>query len=403
MTQAAVAQAPVPSHIPPHLVRDFDLFERNITGPVHEWWDQLHDGPDIFWTPRNGGHWVVTRYADLAHLMADPQEFSSRHTIIPKASHAIPAIPFESDAPLHTEYRRLIAPFLAPKAIGQLEARARALIVRLLDEIQPRGHCEFINEVSLVLPIVLFMSLMDLPETDRPYLLSLGMDTVRGSTLGIQKSAYAKLYAYIEAKLAERRRKPGNDILSAMLAGRVGEDGRPLNRDELVGMGVMVLGGGLDTVASMMGFIMWHLADNPEHRRRLIADPKGIPAANEEMMRRYGISNVARVVARDVELSGVAMSAGDMVLVATCLGGLDDRQFDQPLKVDFDRPERKSIVFGKGPHQCVGAWLARAELRTVVETWLARIPDFRVSDGADVISLPGKANCVVKLPLVWDV
>ena len=80
-------------------------------------------------------------------------------------------------------------------------------------------------------------------------------------------------------------------------------------------------------------------------------------------MRRYQISNVARVVARDLELSGVAMNAGDMVLLATCLGGMDDRQYDQPLTVDFVRSDRKSVVFGKGPHQCVGAWLARAELR----------------------------------------
>lgn len=170
----------------------------------------------------------------------------------------------------------------------------------------------------------------------------------------------------------------------------------------MLGLGALLLVGGLDTVAGMMGFIMLHLARNPEHQALLAGNPELMPVAVEELMRRHEIANVARLVVRDTELRGVVMKEGDMVLTPTSMAGLDDRRYPDPMKVDFAREDKRSLVFGKGPHQCIGAFLARTELRVFFTEWLKRVPRFRIADGERPVSVPGRANAVSYLPLVWD-
>ena len=127
-----------------------------------------------------------------------------------------------------------------------------------------------------------------------------------------------------------------------------------------------------------------------------------IKPAIEELMRRHHIANVSRVVTDDIDYKGVTMKAGDMVLTATTLAGLDERRFPAPFTVDFDRPDKRHLVFGKGVHTCIGAFLARTELNVFLSEWLARIPDFAIAPGEKPIALSGRANAVSYLPLVWD-
>jgi cytochrome P450 len=147
---------------------------------------------------------------------------------------------------------------------------------------------------------------------------------------------------------------------------------------------------------------MLHLARAPEHQELLAAKPELMPQAIEELMRRHQIANVARLVAKDTVFKGVAMKEGDMVLTPTSMAGLDERRYPDPLKVDFAREDKRSLVFGKGPHQCIGAFLARTELRVFFTEWLKRVPHFRVAPGAAPIAVPGRANAVSYLPLAWD-
>lgn len=391
----------IPDHVPPELVHDFDFLATGVEGDLYQWWDKLHAVPDIFFTPRHGGHWVLTRHDDIAHVLETWSTFSSSQMTVPKGTHSFPSAPIMYDPPLHTDFRRLLAPFFSPKSIGNLEERARALMLSILDDIAAKGECEFVSEVSLIMPIGIFMGLVDLPDSDRLILLDCAEKMVRGVTAEEQTAGFLAAYAYLGKVFAERRANPGNDMLSHLIAGTI-EGGRPLTEQELLGMGALLLAGGLDTVAGMMGFIMIHLAQHDDHRRLLAAHPEMIPNAVEELMRRHQIANIARIVVHDTVLGGVTMKEGDMVLTPTSMAGVDERRYPDPLTVDFDRVDRKSLVFGKGPHQCIGAFLARTELRVFLAEWLKRIPEFAIKLGATVETMPGRANAVHYLPLVWN-
>jgi cytochrome P450 len=174
-----------------------------------------------------------------------------------------------------------------------------------------------------------------------------------------------------------------------------------MTEEEVLGEAMDVLFGGLDTVASMLGFIIRFLACQPAHRQRLLEDPKKIPIAIEEMFRRHGVATVARRVIADIEAAGVTMRRGDMVVLPTCLHGVDERIWEDPLTVDFDRRRRTHATFGTGIHTCPGAPLARSEIAIVLEEWLNRIPDFRISEGDTGEGLSGAVNALASLDLEW--
>lgn len=394
--------AAIPAHVPADLVRDFDYMTVPEGADLYEWWRSLQDGPDIFYTPRHGGHWVLTRHEDIGHVLSRHEDFSSRVATLPAQGKPIQMAPIEYDPPLHTEFRRLLAPFFTPKSIGNLEVRARELAITVIDSLKDRGECDFIADFSLTMPIGIFMSLVDLPDEDRLELIDIAEAMVRGKTPAEQEAGFHRAFAYLGTKIAERRANPGSDMFSAIIQGTI-EGGRPLTDSELLGMGALLLAGGLDTVAGMMGFMAHHLATHDEHRQMLLDQPDLIPQAVEELLRRYEIANVARQVTRDLEIGGVAMKEGDCILTATAIAGLDERQYPDAMTVDFMRANKRSLVFGKGPHQCIGAFLARTELRVFLAEWLKRIPHFRIKPGATPIMVSGRANSVHYLPLVWDV
>jgi cytochrome P450 len=157
---------------------------------------------------------------------------------------------------------------------------------------------------------------------------------------------------------------------------------------------------GLDTVAGMMGFFMWHLALNPQHRRALVDDPAKIPGAVEELLRRYAISTQTRTLRKDAEYDGMQLKTGDLIVAPTALYNLDERIIADPRKVDLERKVRNA-TFGGGVHRCAGANLARAELRILIEEWLPRIPDFELDPGGKPVIAGAAVAVLAELPLTW--
>lgn len=401
MSTTAPMLAPRPDHVPPELEIDFDFLERDKGDDLYQWWGALHSGPDVFWSPRYGGHWVLTRYEDIEHALENFSEFSSRYQTLPKEGRPIPFPPIETDPPRHADFKRLIAPFFSPKSISELEVRARKMTVDLIEGFRERGGCEFSSEFALHMPIGIFMWLADLPMADRLPVLAMAEKMVRGGDAEHLEGAQ-EAFAYLGRIIEERRANPGRDMISAVVTGTV-EGGRALSREEEVGMVTLLMVGGLDTVAGMMGFIMQFLATHPDHRARLAADPALIKPAIEELMRRHHIANVSRLVVEDTTVRGVVMKKGDMVLTATTLAGLDPEHFPDPYTVDFDRADKRHLVFGKGIHTCIGAFLARTELIVFLSEWMKRIPDFSIAAGERPVCLSGRANAVSYLPLQWTV
>jgi cytochrome P450 len=213
--------------------------------------------------------------------------------------------------------------------------------------------------------------------------------------------------AYLKQVLDERYAKPGKDLFSAISAWR--DNPRFEGEEELIGMALVVFLGGLDTVASLLSFVTRHLAQHPEHQRRLREEPEIIPRAVEEFFRRFGLSNTGRLILSDVERKGATMKKDEMVLVPIGCSGIDDRKYPDPFTIDFDRPENfeKKVpthnTLGNGPHKCVGAPLARAEIKIFLEEWLPRIPDFRLDPERPPKAQLGPVPGLDHLHLLWDV
>lgn len=396
---------PVPAHVSPEQVIDFDLYDFPVEGLDYQ--DSMRalfqaNPAEVLWTPRNGGHWIVKNNADVAKVLVDNDHFSSRRIMVTEeVSDRPPLVPLQLDPPYHAPYRALLQAALSPKAVGKLGERARGLSIELIEGFKHDGYCEFIGQFAQHLPIAIFMEIVGLPAEDRPYLTEIAEAAMRGATEAERNEAGAKLMGYGMAKVAERRANPGNDLISTIVKAEI--DGKPIEDFPLTGMILLLLLGGLDTVASTLGFYAQFLATHPKHRHQLVEHPELIPNANEELLRRFPIAILAREVKSDVELGGVTMKAGEMVMVPTPMDGLDEQKFADPLTVDFNRVKPgANSTFGGGVHRCVGSVLARTELRIFLEEWLKRIPDFAVKPGSNPRVSARSVATITKLELVWD-
>jgi cytochrome P450 len=393
--------SPLPPHVPPALAVDFNYYDQpGGREDPHRAWKRLHLGPDIFYTPHYGGHWVLTRHRNMKAAFDDPATFSSSRNAIPDFPRTYRMPPIETDPPLHERHKQLLVPTFAPNNIQFFEERARALTTSLIDGFIGQGECEFIADFSLKMPIGIFMTIAGLPEGDRLKLLQWVEDKVRNPDEKVQAAASMAMIEYSRALVHERRQRPGTDLFSKIA--NVEYDGEKLSEDDVMGFFVLLLFAGLDTVASSLGFIARFLAENPDYRHQLQADRSLIPKAIEELLRRFGVSTPSRILARDTVFDGVEMKKGDMVLLPVTLAGLDEREFERPFDVDFHRPNAvQHLTFGTGIHRCLGSFLARTELKVFLEEWLTRIPDFQVAPGERVVTSAGVVNGTVYLPLRW--
>lgn len=393
----------IPPHVPPHLVVDADIY--NLEGAAEDpqlaWKALARPGPGLVWTPRNGGHWIATSAKLIWELFPDVDRLSARDISVPPGNTIYPMIPNQSDEPEHAHYRRIVMPFVSPKAVRNLHDSVRALAGSLMDGFLARGECEFIGEFSRHLPMRIFLSLVELPEDDRPWLLQRADIVVRSGDVDAKIQAQREMIGYLQKWIDERKANPGADLLSAIIHGKVGD--RPMNAEEIMGECLDVMFGGLDTVASMMGFVMRFLATHPEHYRQLVEDPEIIPLAVEEMFRRHGVATIARRVLKDIEVDGVTVPAGDMIVLPTCLHGLDEAMWEDALTVRFDRRRQTHATFGNGNHNCPGAGLARSEINIMLEEWIRRIPRFSLKPGTRPFGNTGSVNCIERLELCWPV
>lgn len=397
--------ADIPSHVPPELVRDVDVFAIQVIDPdIHLGWKKLQDeAPSLIWSPRNGGHWIPMRAHVIERVFSDSAAFINGGAWVPpNPKDALPLIPIQSDGALHRAYRSFIMPYVVGRPLLNAIERARGLAADLIEGFRGSGSCDFAVDFAQHLPIEVFLSLVDLPSEDRPYLASLA-EVVRMPDADERMAAFMKMYEYVARYVDERTANPGSDLISSIANGQV--LGRPMTREEIIGECTQVLVGGLDTVASMMGFIAAHMAVNAPLRRRLAAEPKLIEKRVDEIIRRFGVAGPARQAVVDVAFDGIVIKAGDPVFLATALHGLDDQRWADPLEIDLDRSAKGTDfqTFGSGPHRCPGAALARSEIILFLEEWLKRIPEFSLVPGKPMISASGSVTGVLSLPLQWEV
>ena len=394
-----------PTNVPADRLIDFDLYNPpGVEHGFHEAWLKLHAPgiPDLVWTPHNGGHWMATRGEMIAQVFADYERFSCRVMLVPKSvgeQHQM--LPVVLDPPAHRPYRLLLNTSLAPKIVSGMEGTIRRLAGALIEQVRAAGQCNFTTAYAEILPVQIFMSMVNLPQADVSKIKYWTDQIVHPDGSMSYRDAKQHLYDYLEPHIDVRYGGDGEDMLSRIINGKV--DGRALTKSEMLSLCMQMLLGGLDTVVNFLGFVLLFLARNPGHRRELIADPALIPSAVEELLRRFPVVSLAREVRNDIEYDGVQLRKGDMVAIPTPLVGTDERLNPDALTVNFRRSASEHATFGNGPHLCPGARLARTEIRITLEEWLVRIPEFEIAPGAEIRFRGGLVGVVDGLPLVWDV
>jgi cytochrome P450 len=251
---------------------------------------------------------------------------------------------------------------------------------------------------------------MGLPQTELPRFLRIKDMIIRPQTLmerftlegaqELRKEAGRQIYAFFGELIDERRRRPGSDMVSYLLETEI--DGQRLTREEILDVSFLLILAGLDTVTATLGCNIAYLAANPEQRRRIVEKPELIPAAVEELLRwETPVTGVPRVLKQDVEIHGVKLEKGQLVTLLIGASNVDESEFSEPERVDFERERNKHLAFGGGPHRCLGSHLARLELEVAMQVWHERIPDYRIKPG-EVPRYSAGIREVQYLPLVWD-
>lgn len=402
-------RAAIPPHVPADLVVDLDFYA--IAGgeaDVFRAWKAFSDqcrairggNAPIVYTPRNGGHWIAATGEAVADLFADAVNLSNRSISIP-SHEGLHILPGEGDGEEHALTRIAAVQWFTPQRVRGLAEPIRIIAHRLIDAVEAQGQCDFMADFAFKIPMHLFFELMELPLSDGQMLLDAAEGIIRESEAEKKIAAMAGVFSYLSSVIDMREKTPGDDLVSHLIRSRY-KDG-PMPRELVLSIAVNLLLAGLDTVASMLGFITRHLAGDDALRHRLASNPDQIKDAVEELARRFPVATLGRVVANDFAYGGVAFRAGERLLLPTVLHSLDDRVFSQPMAVDIDRPIAPILSFGRGPHQCLGSLLARVELTQGLSEWLTRIPDFALIPGRPPRLSCGHITAMTSLPLRWDV
>lgn len=397
---------PIPDHVPPELVYDFDIWKLppGCDDPIAYWLTVRDNGaPRIFYTPRNDGHWVLHHFDDTLEGYRETGLFTNYPNGIPaRQGGADKLIPVEIDPPEHMKYRSVLAPLFTPLALRPLEPQIREFVNELIDGFIERGECDFASDMSMKLPTSIFLRLMGLPLDDLTEILHYEHKFLRGADEETRKQGADQILAYLVGFLSRNEGYQGNDLLGTLLNAKDAQ-GMPWSKAEIYNCAFLLYVAGLDTVANMMSFIWRMLADNPAARRYVVDNRHRVGDYVDELTR-LGVPAVnARRVRKDCVFRGVFMKAGDAILNVPTLANRDPDFFPNPDQVIFDRANaRQQVTFGAGPHRCVGAHLARIEIIIALEEWFRRIPEFALAPGAKLDAYCGNIMGYARLPLRWE-
>lgn len=395
----------VTSDVP--LLPGFDhAVDHDILSRWPERWDELREQSRVFRSDiAPWDLWFLLRYEDVAEAFGDPTRFSSRQTLY-HVEDTHRWIPSGVDPPEHTFYRQVLNPLFGRGAIERMENDIRACMRGLVEPIGSAGRCDFMTEVALRYPTAVYMQTMGMPLGDLGVFLGWAERLLHTSAAddpdgSIRADAARTVYRYTRSLVGQRREEPGDDVVSALLA--VELDGRSLSDNEIVEIGYLLFTAGMDTVAGTLGYMFAHLARHDDLRRTIVEQPDQIPVAVDELLRLYGIASMARVVQHDTEIAGCPVRAGDRLVLVTSAANRDPRRFELADECVPGRGQNRHLTFGAGIHRCLGAHLARTEIRIALEEWHRVIPDYRIADGADLTSHVGGAAGYNHLPLEWPV
>lgn len=394
--------APIPGHVTADRVFDFDMYlDPRITNDLHRDFFNLHkNAPDLYYTPHHGGHWVTTRYDLIEKMVQNPEVFSAREMQFPRIENPPLLIPLNLDPPENIPYRQLLMPFFSPKNVKTMEGKIRHWAKKIVDEVAPRGECDFLYDVSKVFPVSIFMEFMGMPLEKLREFRELAERFFKAHTQEEFHELSGLIIGSMTEVIEQKQRQPDEGLISYMLASEI--EGRKLRLDEIQNMCYLLFLGGMDTVTNVTGFAYRELALRPDIQQRLADDLSLAGRFVEESLRCFGVVNTPRLINKDFEIDGVQLKAGEMMLCCLPMAGRDLDHNANGNHFDLDREKPDYLTFSKGPHLCVGHFLARAEMRILTEEWVKQIPRFEAVPGVDHGCRLGTVMGIDSLPLHWQ-
>ena len=374
-----------------HDLTDLDLFARGFPHDVfalHRREAPVYWHPPTAHTPDGEGFWSVATHAEALAVMQDPTTYSSETggtrpfggTILPDSPAAGNALNMMDD-PRHQRVRRLVSKGLTPRMLGRLEDELRRRMRALLDGVAPRGACDFVREVASELPLQAISILLGTPEADRHQLFEWvdhAFDFQQGEAFAMTPevvAAFGNLAEYGTRLIEEKRRRPADDMLSVVVHATLPDEDPPqLTENELQLFFTLLFAAGADTTRNATAGGLLALLQHPDELARLRAQPALLPATVDEMVRWTSPSAYNRRTAtRDVELGRHRLRAGDKVVFWEASANRDERVFAEAMRFRAGRDPNPHLGFGHGIHHCLGANLARLEMRVIFQELLARL------------------------------
>ena len=363
-------------------------------GVPHDQFDRLRAEAPVFWHPEptDTGFWAITKHADVRTVSHDHHTFSAEvgGTFIPTADEEALAqlrlTILNMDPPKHNRYRRLVSSGFTPRMIGKLveEIERRAAVV--VDEVCEKGEVEFVEEIAAQVPVQMICEMIGLEPEVWPRIFELSNHLIGSrddpeyqELPGGPQAAAIEVYMLCDAVAADRRANPRDDIMTALVQAEI--DGERLDDAELNLFFITLIVAGNETTRNLINHSMLALIEHPDQAQRLRDDPSLWDTAVEEMLR-WGssIHNFRRTATRETPLRGVPIAAGDKVVLYYAAANRDEEVFADPHRFDVGRTPNDHVTFGGGGvHFCLGASLARAEIRATMRQLVERLPDLELA------------------------
>lgn len=387
---------------PATLAEQFDYTDPETTKHLLDVYGHLRQQCPVAHSAAHGGAWVISRYEDICAAARDHDTFSSAGgTTLPAVGNPVPALPPESDPPLHTAARAALARFLTPGAIAEYDEYVRTVVTELIDGFIEKGEADLVGDFAKLIPAHVVARLCGFSTEDGANIFRWANMMAEGAGTGdveLLTEGATAYFGFLRQVIDDGRAHPKDDLVKAVLD--ITFEGRPFTDDECLGMLFTTTIGAIETTVNGIAHAMRLLCLHPDVRARLVADPTLSMRAVQEVLRLEAPAQMlARTVTRDVDFAGKQMKAGDRVLLLWGSGNHDPERFENPELFDLDRPRNAHLAFGEGIHKCAGMHLARLEIRIAIEEVLSRLPDFQPVEDVEPVAIGGVARSLERLPV----
>ena len=384
----------------------FDPYSAEIDSDPFPAYRRLRDEFPCFWSPQLK-MWVLSRHADINAALIDWQTYSSSQgNLVDELPGRAGSTLGSTDPPRHDRLRALVQSAFSKRIVDGLAGPIRDTAERCLAPLRERTTFDFVEDYSSRITVETLFTMMGLPAADHSLVRKRVVTMIQSDQKTRQKGpehiqAFQDMVAYVEEQVAERRRNPREDLIGRLIAAEI--DGDRLAEAEIVMTSMTLIMAGVESLSSFLSMMALNLAQFPDARRRLAADPDQMNPAIEETLRfNTSAQRFRRVLTRDVELHGQTMKAGDFVCLAYGAANRDERKFPDPDRYDIARRPIGHLGFGGGTHICLGTMVARLTTGIAMKTFLEAMPEYELASASLAWNPSTTFRAPVALPLAVD-